>query len=80
MDNFSSKLDLPRELEIVESMDANHMQMASVNGDAAESYRGQSVDEKSLFCSINEGVSYLYLSAAEPAMCNHHLGLLFHMR
>ena len=34
----------------------------------------------SLFLSINEGVSYLYRSAAEPAMCNHHLGLLFHMR
>ena len=28
MDDFSSKLDLPRELETVESIDANHMQMA----------------------------------------------------
>ena len=50
-----------------------------VNGDAPESYRGQSVDKKSLFFSINESVSYLYRFAAEPAMCNHHLGLLFHM-
>ena len=51
-----------------------------VNGDAAESYRGQSVDEKSLFLSINESDGYLYRSAAEPAMCNYYLGLLFHMR
>ncbi|EUC36943.1 hypothetical protein COCCADRAFT_86924, partial [Bipolaris zeicola 26-R-13] len=28
VDNFSSKLDLPREFETVESIDANHMQMA----------------------------------------------------
>lgn len=28
VDDFSSKLDLPRQLETVESMDANHMQMA----------------------------------------------------
>lgn len=28
MDDFSSKLDLPRAQETVESIDANHMQMA----------------------------------------------------
>jgi len=28
VDDFSSKLDLPRSLETVESIDANHMQMA----------------------------------------------------
>jgi hypothetical protein len=28
VDDFSLKLDLPRELETVESIDANHMQMA----------------------------------------------------
>jgi hypothetical protein len=28
VDDFSSKLDLPRKLETVESIDANHMQMA----------------------------------------------------
>lgn len=28
VDDFSSKLDLPRAIETVESIDANHMQMA----------------------------------------------------
>src|SRR5437763_16231006 len=51
-----------------------------VNGDAAESFRVNLWLKWSLFFSINESVSYLYRSAAEPAMCNHHLGLLFHMR
>ena len=51
-----------------------------VNGDAAESFRVNLWLKWSLFSSINESVSYLYRSAAEPAMCNHHLGLLFHMR
>ena len=50
-----------------------------INGDAAESFRVNLWLKWSLFFSINESVSYLYRSAAEPAMCNHHLGLLFHM-
>jgi len=55
-------------------------QRQAVNGDAAESFRVNLWLKWSLFFSINESVSYLYRSAAEPAMCNHHLGLLFHMR
>ena len=51
-----------------------------INGDAAESFRVNLWLKWSLVYSINEGVSYLYRSAAKPAMCNHHLGLLFHMR
>lgn len=38
MDNFSSKLDLPM-LETVESIDANHMQMARCKDRSDESYR-----------------------------------------
>ena len=39
MDNFSSKLDLPRELETVESIDTNHMQMARNYSKDEHSYR-----------------------------------------
>ena len=39
MDNFSSKLDLPRELETVESIDANHMQMARYCSKDEHGYR-----------------------------------------
>ncbi len=38
MDNFSSKLDVPR-LETVESIDANHMQIARCKDRSDESYR-----------------------------------------
>ena len=38
MDHFSSKLDLPM-LETVESIDANHMQMAKCKDRSDESYR-----------------------------------------
>ena len=56
------------------------VELIIVNGDAAESFRVNLWLKWSLFFSINESVSYLYRSAAEPAMCNHHLGLLFHIR
>jgi hypothetical protein len=36
-----------------------------VNGDATESFRGQSVVEMSLFCHLWEDVSYLYTPAAD---------------
>jgi hypothetical protein len=39
VDDFSSKLDLPRTLEIVESIDANHMQMARYSSKDDEGYR-----------------------------------------
>jgi hypothetical protein len=39
VDNFSSKLDLPRELETVESIDANHMQMARYSSRDDQGYR-----------------------------------------
>ncbi|KAJ4301286.1 hypothetical protein N0V90_003377 [Kalmusia sp. IMI 367209] len=38
VDNFSSKLDLPRELETVESIDANHMQMARYSSKDDQGY------------------------------------------
>jgi hypothetical protein len=43
----------------------------SVNGDAMESFSGQSVVKMSLFCSMKEGVSYLYLSAATYLLFCH---------
>lgn len=39
VDDFSSKLDLPRELETVEGIDANHMQMARYSSREDEGYR-----------------------------------------
>ncbi|RYP33538.1 hypothetical protein DL767_004713 [Monosporascus sp. MG133] len=39
VDDFSSKLDLPRPLETVESIDANHMQMARCGDRADPRYR-----------------------------------------
>lgn len=39
VDDFSSKLDLPRPLETVESIDANHMQMARCSDRADPRYR-----------------------------------------
>ncbi|KAK4160531.1 hypothetical protein QBC43DRAFT_113210 [Cladorrhinum sp. PSN259] len=39
VDDFSSKLDLPRTLETVESIDANHMQMARCHDRADQQYR-----------------------------------------
>ncbi|KAL2141563.1 hypothetical protein VTI28DRAFT_2213 [Corynascus sepedonium] len=39
VDDFSSKLDLPRSLETVESIDANHMQMARCTDRADPQYR-----------------------------------------
>lgn len=39
MDDFSSKLDLPRSLETVESIDANHMQMARCGDRSDPRYR-----------------------------------------
>ncbi|KAH7109099.1 hypothetical protein B0J11DRAFT_601969, partial [Dendryphion nanum] len=39
VDNFSSKLDLPRDMETVESIDANHMQMARFGSKEDEGYR-----------------------------------------
>jgi hypothetical protein len=39
VDDFSSKLDLPRTLEMVESIDANHMQMARYNSKDDQGYR-----------------------------------------
>lgn len=39
VDDFSSKLDLPRSLETVESIDANHMQMARCRDKADPQYR-----------------------------------------
>jgi hypothetical protein len=39
VDDFSSKLDLPRRLETVESIDANHMQMARCSDKADPRYR-----------------------------------------
>ncbi|KAI9692806.1 MAG: hypothetical protein M1820_009354 [Bogoriella megaspora] len=39
VDDFSSKLDLPRELETVESINANHMQMARYYRREDEGYR-----------------------------------------
>jgi len=39
VDDFSSKLDLPRELETVESIDANHMQMARYCNKDEHGYR-----------------------------------------
>ena len=42
VDDFSSKLDLPRELETVESIDANHMQMARYSSRDDQGYRAVS--------------------------------------
>lgn len=39
MDDYSSKLDLPRPLETVESIDANHMQMARCSDRTDPRYR-----------------------------------------
>ena len=39
MDDFSSKLDLAEELETVESIDANHMQMARCRDRSDPQYR-----------------------------------------
>ncbi|KAK3986214.1 hypothetical protein QBC44DRAFT_333822 [Cladorrhinum sp. PSN332] len=39
VDDFSSKLDLPRSLETVESIDANHMEMARCRDKADPQYR-----------------------------------------
>lgn len=39
VDDFSSKLDLPISLETVESMDANHMQMARCSNRADQRYK-----------------------------------------
>ncbi|KAF2195870.1 hypothetical protein K469DRAFT_20120 [Zopfia rhizophila CBS 207.26] len=39
VDDFSSKLDLPQTLETVESIDANHMQMARYSSKDDEGYR-----------------------------------------
>ena len=39
MDNFSSKLDLAREQETVETMDANHMEMARCSSRDDARYR-----------------------------------------
>ena len=39
VDDFSSKLDLPRALETVESIDANHMQMARFSSKDNQGYR-----------------------------------------
>ena len=36
---MSSKLDLPREIETVESIDANHMQMARFSSKEDQGYR-----------------------------------------
>lgn len=39
VDDFSSKLDLPRAIETVESIDANHMQMARCRSRDDAQYR-----------------------------------------
>jgi hypothetical protein len=39
VEDFSSKLDLPRALETVESIDANHMQMARYSSKDDQGYR-----------------------------------------
>jgi hypothetical protein len=39
VDDFSSKLDLPRTLETVESIDANHMQMTRYSSKGDHGYR-----------------------------------------
>ena len=39
MDDFSSKLDLPRTIETVESIDANHMQMTKYGSKDDQGYR-----------------------------------------
>ena len=39
VDDFSSKLDLPQALETVESIDANHMQMARCSSRDDQGYR-----------------------------------------
>jgi hypothetical protein len=39
VEDFSSKLDLPRALETVESIDANHMQMVRYNSKDDQGYR-----------------------------------------
>jgi hypothetical protein len=39
VDDFSSKLDLPQALETVESIDANHMQMARYSSRDDQGYR-----------------------------------------
>jgi len=39
VDDYSSKLDLPRPLETVESIDANHMQMARCRNKDDPQYR-----------------------------------------
>lgn len=39
VDDFSSKLDLPERLETVESIDANHMQMARCRSRTDPQYR-----------------------------------------
>lgn len=39
VDNFSAKLDLPRSVETVESIDANHMQMARCSNMADSRYQ-----------------------------------------
>ena len=59
----------------------------SVNGDAMESFSGQSVVKKMelVLSAMGRGQRSIYtysrhLSAILPsAMCNHYLGLLFHM-
>lgn len=39
VNDFSSKLDLPQTLETVESIDANHMEMARCSNRAESQYR-----------------------------------------
>jgi hypothetical protein len=47
VDDFSSKLDLPRELETVESIDANHSQMTKFCNEDDSGYRAISAVIKS---------------------------------
>lgn len=39
MDDFSSKLDLPKSVETIEGIDANHMQMARCGDKSDPQYR-----------------------------------------
>lgn len=69
MDDFSSKLDLPRALETVESIDANHMQMVRYSSREDYGYRAicgvlkatirEGMDRGSLACQVR----YVYLNA-----------------
>jgi len=65
VDDFSSKLDLPRMIETVESIDANHMQMTKYGSKDDQGYRAIFGTIKSFMRQGMESGKILATSATE---------------